>query len=131
MKRGKIMNCEVLNGKRRGLVITFPLVLSFFILWQFFWSDNSYLRLNPYIFWPIVAAFSFIVCFNKGIVLDKYTKLTILSFITCIFRILLLYIFSSTFRPDSPRPSVFPKTIKRCNRVFGKILVAGEAVICP
>ena len=86
------MNCEVLNGKRRGLVITFPLVLSFFILWQFFWSDNSYLRLNPYIFWPIVAAFSFIVCFNKGIVLDKYTKLTILSFITCI----LFSLFSSS-----------------------------------
>lgn len=55
-----------------------PQICAFAIIWQFFWSDNSNLRLYPYVFWPLLAGIA-LYNWNKlfyGKNSQKYGKLT-------------------------------------------------------
>lgn len=80
------------NTKKNIALITMPFIICFLMIWNFFWSDNNRLRINPFIFWPIVAAISLVTIFSQKVKINTYVKISLLSFLWCIF--------SSLFTPS-------------------------------
>ena len=69
--------------KKHIYVISATSVLCFLMIWQFFWSDNSSLRFNPYLFWPLMAAASLIAVASRKVKISLYSKMIIFSLVWC------------------------------------------------
>lgn len=59
-------------------------IITFLVLWQFFWADNRTLRLYPYIFWPLVAGYSVLCMFHQRYPYRTYPVLLIIAFVYCV-----------------------------------------------